>query len=55
MPIKLHNETNRSYFQYGNTGHKYFFTTPIGAKRAYNKAVKQTQAIKASEARRGRK
>jgi hypothetical protein len=49
MPIKLHKQGNRYYYQYGTTGHKYYFTTPIGAKRAYNKALKQTRAIKISE------
>lgn len=52
MPIKLHTEGNRNYYQYGTTGHKYYFSTPIDAQRAYNKALKQTRAIKANEARR---
>lgn len=45
MPIRLHEKDNRYYYQYGTTGHKYYFSTPIGAKRAYGKAVKQAQAI----------
>lgn len=50
MPIHCGQENGKNYYQYGNQK-KYYFTTEIGKKRAYTKALKQTQAIKVSQSR----
>lgn len=49
MPIHLRSDLSGKFFQYGESGKKYYFKTEIGKKRAYTKARKQTSAIKISE------
>ncbi len=47
MPIHLRHDKKlgKHYYQYGNSGKKYYFTTKLGQDNAYHKAVKQTAAI----------
>jgi hypothetical protein len=49
MPIykRFDSNKNQYYFQYGDTGKKYYFTTLNNSKIAYKKALKQAQAIHA--------
>ena len=54
MPIHKGVDNIGYYFQYGTTGKRYYFNTELGRKRAYNKALNQTRAIKISEGRRRR-
>jgi len=55
MPIyeRLERQTNKPFFQYGTTGAKYYYIKGSKKSRdnAYHKALQQTKAIKASEAR----
>ena len=52
MPVTLRiDQIGRTFYQYGDTGKPYYFTTVIGAKKAYNKATKQGRAISISKAR----
>lgn len=45
MPIKK----GKDYFQYGDSGKKYYFSTEKGKKEAYMKAFKQGYAIQLSQ------
>lgn len=51
MPIRDLKDAKGHYFQYGKTGHKYYYKPNSKRSRtiAYNKCVKQAQAIKISE------
>ena len=51
MPIKIHKRGNNYYYQYGKTGHKYYFnpTSQISIDIAFNKALKQQAAIHISQ------
>lgn len=51
MPIHQGIEQDKQYFQYGQTGKKYYFTTEIGKQRALHKAKKQMSAINLSKHR----
>lgn len=50
MPIRRGKDKYGSYFRYGNQK-KYYFDNKVDMKLAYQKALKQTRAIKASENR----
>lgn len=54
MPIHLHSDKTGMYYQYGTTGHKYYYSPSIknSQENAYQMALMQTRAIKSSEARR---
>lgn len=45
MPI----QEGKNYFQYGDTGKKYYYNTEKGKKEAYMKAFKQGYAIQISQ------
>lgn len=47
MPIHLKYDKEKGffYYQYGNIGHKYYFSSPSGENIAYNKALRQSNAI----------
>lgn len=49
MPINEGRLNNRSYFQYGDKGKRYFYATERGKKSAYTRACKQAAAIKISQ------
>jgi len=49
MPIYKRHDAKGEYYQYGDTGAKYYFTGQKDEGDAYEHALKQTQAIKASE------
>lgn len=49
MPINNREDKKGRYYQYGESGKKYYYHTVIGKERAYQKALRQAQAIKASE------
>ena len=51
MPVRLHKQGEKQFFQYGTHGKKYFFTTEVGKKRAIEKAKKQETAIHLSQLR----
>jgi len=55
MPIyeRMDKLKNKPYFQYGATGTKYYYKkdSKISRDAAYHKALKQNNAIHASEAR----
>jgi hypothetical protein len=51
MPIHQGTDSNGLFYQYGNSGKKYYFTRK-SEKKAYQKARLQTMAIKSNEARR---
>lgn len=55
MPIHRGKDSKGPYYQYGETGKKYHYISndKLSRDKAYEKALKQTQAIKASEGRRG--
>lgn len=57
MPIREGKDSNGFYFRYGTTGTKYYYLKGKNGDRekAYKKALRQTQAIKASENRRKKK
>jgi len=46
MPIHEGQEGNNRYYQFGIHGKRYYFTTEIGRKKAYNRCLKQAHAIK---------
>ena len=50
MPIyNRYDEIKRlSYFQYGETGKKYYYKNLIEKRKSYEKALKQTKAINAN-------
>jgi len=56
MPIYEKLDKKGPYFQYGSVGKKYYFlkNSKISRDAAYQKALKQTKAIHASEARKHR-
>jgi hypothetical protein len=45
MPIHQGIDAKGTYYQYGQTGKKYYYTTPKGETIALQKAKKQTMAI----------
>jgi hypothetical protein len=45
MPIHEGTDNKGKFYQWGNQK-KYYFNTEIGKKRAYEKALKQSKAIK---------
>lgn len=49
MPIKEGKDNLGYYFQFGNTGKKYHYKTPIGKIKAYNKCILQMKAIEWSK------
>jgi hypothetical protein len=49
MPIYSRKDSKGHFYQYGDTGAKYYYTNQHDESDAYEKALKQTQAIKASE------
>lgn len=53
MPIYLKNDSKGDYYQYNETGAKYYFKTLAGQKRAYNKALRQMRSIKEKEKHKG--
>lgn len=54
MPVKRGIDYNGSYFQWGNSGHKYYFISNNKKSRdiAYKKALKQGRAISISKFKR---
>jgi hypothetical protein len=48
MPIKLRKDYKGYYYQYGTTGHKYYFNpnNNYSMNSAYRKALKQSAAIR---------
>jgi hypothetical protein len=50
MPVAKHSENGRQYYQYGDMGSKYYFRRydRQGEERAYNRAIRQAQAIHAN-------
>lgn len=53
MPIYLRTDSNGHYFRYGKTGKKYYFkrNSVPSIIKAYDKCLKQANAIRASRAR----
>lgn len=51
MPIYRKTDQKGSFYRYGDTGKKYYYITGNSKSRqiAYNKALKQGQAIKISQ------
>ncbi len=47
MPIKIKKDNTGLYYQYGTTGHKYYFNpnSEISMDKAYHKCMKQVAAI----------
>lgn len=53
MPIALHEDKKGYYYQFGDTGAKYYFNSVSGETRAYNKVLKQSRAIEWSKHHQG--
>lgn len=55
MPVFLRHDKNGSYYQYGRSGGKYYFTPgdEESKKLARQKAVNQMYAVEKSRGRRG--
>lgn len=49
MPIHERKDEIGKYYQYGESGKKYYFKREGGKAKAYDKSLKQAQAIHASE------
>jgi hypothetical protein len=51
MPIKIKKDNTGLYYQYGTTGHKYYFNpnSEISMDKAYHKCMKQVAAIYAQK------
>lgn len=49
MPVKISEDKKGFYSQWGDSGHKYYFTTLIGMRRSIALAQKQARAIFASK------
>ena len=49
MPIFNQKDQKGSYYRFGHRGKKYYYNTSRSQKIAYNKALKQTQAIHATK------
>lgn len=45
MPIHLKHDYRGHYYQYGNTGHKYYFHNYLTQKQAYLACLQQVKAI----------
>jgi hypothetical protein len=48
MPVHYGKNKQGTFYQWGTSGKKYYYTTELGKKKAYNKAQKQGIAIYAS-------
>ena len=48
MPIHRGRDKHGPYYQFGSTGHKYYYlcAKPASREFAYNKAVRQSKAIR---------
>jgi hypothetical protein len=53
MPVRKGQDIKGHFCQWGTTGKKYYYKTQRGESMAYTKALKQGQAIKASQQRGG--
>jgi hypothetical protein len=55
MPIhaSFDKQKNKPYFQFGSTGHKYYFTKS-NIEDKYNQCLQQARAIKANQAKRNK-
>ena len=49
MPIFKKKDIKGFYYRFGHSGKKYYYNTSRSQKIAYNKALKQTQAIHANK------
>lgn len=53
MPIFIDlDENGRQFYQYGDHGTRYYFTTPMEAITAYHQSLQQAKAIHANQTRR---
>jgi hypothetical protein len=51
MPILQGQDLNGHFFRFGINGKKYYYYDYLSANIAYNKALQQARAIKASQSR----
>jgi len=52
MPIRNLRDKSGPYFQFGKTGHKYYYHRPEDKPIAYEQVLRQARAIEASKHRR---
>ena len=48
MPVHIGHDRYGHYFKWGHHGHKYYFRTPMGKRRALYLANRQARAIYSS-------
>ena len=52
MPVMQGRDGKGSFYQWGMTGKRYYFTTPLGRNIALHRALTQARAIKARQNKR---